>query len=1185
MIVEGRHVHHWYGGTADRLVLRGIAPSEITLQRNGNHATLVIAESSPGAGDGGSIVLRDNFDEWEHRGVDEIAFDDGTTWARVDLRLMWLAQAPTAGDDVIDGFNTWNEINGFAGNDTINGFSGNDTLTGGLGNDSLVGGNQNDTYVYTRGDGHDVIVEGRHVHHWYGGTADRLVLQGIAPSEITLQRNGNHATLLIAESSPGAGDGGSIVLRHNFEEWENRGVEEIAFNDGTVWTRADLRAIWLAQAPTVGDDSISGFNSHDLVEGGAGNDTLNSGSGNDTLIGGAGADALNGGDGVDTASYAGSIGGVTVNLAIGAASGGDATGDSLSSIESLIGSDHGDNLAGNAGVNRLEGGAGDDTLAGGAGGDQLLGDAGLDTASYAGSTAGVTIDLSAGAASGGYADGDTFTGIENLIGSDHADSLTGDAGANRLEGGAGADTLSGGLGDDSYVFGRGGGVDIVSDAGGTDRILFDAGLTGEDVVGEVVGGVLHIGIKATPGDLRPASQLPDRLVIQNWQSLDQQIEIAEFADGSVLSLAEVLQAGNAKALVEQGQSVRGNLVPVTATMDSYQLVTGPSHGVLSIDVSSGIFTFAADAAYLGMDAFTVQVTSTLGGVTSSETVTVGIEIGDGTPQIASGTAGHDALNGGGGNDVFDGLEGDDVLSGGAGDDSLTGGAGNDLLQGGSGTDELIGGDGIDTTSYIGSSAAVTVDLGTGAASGGHAQGDILIGIENLIGSGHGDSLTGDALNNRLEGGDGADTLSGGAGDDTLVGGLGADLLDGGDGIDTVSYAQATEGLRVYMAVPSINSGAASGDRYVSIENVIGSAFNDAIYGNIAENALYGGDGDDRFFSLYSGDSVYGGAGDDRFYSRSGNTYFDGGDGDDTVVYTAVNTSVVTDLAAGIGSFDNSQHTLTGIESASGGRAGDELLGTTGANTFEGNDGNDSLVGREGNDTLSGGAGDDTLWGGADDDMLWGGSGADLIHGEAGVDTASYAFSSAAVTVDLLAGTAIGGDAQGDTLNHIENLIGSDHADSLTGDAGANRFEGGAGADTLSGGAGDDRYAYALGDGDDAIDNAETAPATADDRLLFGQGLDSDDLWFTQDGDDLLVQILDDQRGSLRIQDWYAAGSTGDAAKLDAFETSAGAVLVEQNVQQLVDAMAGLPAGGGDVVDAYKDQVPASVSTAIAAAWQ
>lgn len=131
--------------------------------------------------------------------------------------------------------------------------------------------------------------------------------------------------------------------------------------------------------------------------------------------------------------------------------------------------------------------------------------------------------------------------------------------------------------------------------------------------------------------------------------------------------------------------------------------------------------------------------------------------------------------------------------------------------------------------------------------------------------------------------------------------------------------------------------------------------------------------------------------------------------------------------------------------------------------------------------------------------------------------------------------------------------------------------------------GDDRYAYGLGDGDDVIFNAETAPVTADDRLLFGQGIDTDDLWFTQEGDDLLIQILDDQRGSLRIQDWYAAGSTGDAAKLEAFETSASQALVEAGLQQLFDAVAGLPANGSDMVDSDKDQGRASVHTAISQA--
>jgi serralysin len=96
------------------------------------------------------------------------------------------------------------------------------------------------------------------------------------------------------------------------------------------------------------------------------------------LIGGSGADSLVGGDDLDRASYVGSAAGVTVNLATGLGSGGDAEGDVLSGIENLTGSSHGDSLTGDAGNNALSGGAGGDTLTGGAGRDLLTGGAGAD---------------------------------------------------------------------------------------------------------------------------------------------------------------------------------------------------------------------------------------------------------------------------------------------------------------------------------------------------------------------------------------------------------------------------------------------------------------------------------------------------------------------------------------------------------------------------------------------------------------------------------------------------------------------------------------------------------------------------------------------------------------------------------------------------------------------------------------
>ena len=118
----------------------------------------------------------------------------------------------------------------------------------------------------------------------------------------------------------------------------------------------------------------------------------------------------------------------------------------------------------------------------------------------------------------------------------------------------------------------------------------------------------------------------------------------------------------------------------------------------------------------------------------------------------------------------------DILRGLGGNDMLFGGSGNDTLDGGPGADTLIGGPGMDTADYSASAAAVSVNLLTGLGSGGDAQGDILGGIENIVGSAFNDTLTGDNGGNALDGRSGNDTLNGGAGSDTLTGGAGADTF-------------------------------------------------------------------------------------------------------------------------------------------------------------------------------------------------------------------------------------------------------------------------------------------------------------------------------------------------------------------------------------------------------------------------
>jgi len=82
-----------------------------------------------------------------------------------------------------------------------------------------------------------------------------------------------------------------------------------------------------------------------------------------------------------------------------------------------------------------------------------------------------------------------------------------------------------------------------------------------------------------------------------------------------------------------------------------------------------------------------------------------------------------------------------------------------------------------------------------------------------------------------------------------------------------------------------------------------------------------------------------------------------------------------------------------------------------------------MSGNDEDNTLIGRAGDDVLDGGLGEDLLIGGAGADTLDGGIGSDTASYLNAESDVSVDLGAGTGTEGEALGDTLTSIENLVG------------------------------------------------------------------------------------------------------------------------------------------------------------------
>ena len=484
------------------------------------------------------------------------------------------------------------------------------------------------------------------------------------------------------------------------------------------------------------------------------------------------------------------------------------------------------------------------------------------------------------------------------------------------------------------------------------------------------------------------------------------------------------------------------------------------------------------------------------------------------------------LSGHDGADTLVGGESDDLFLGGKGDDRLEGGAGRDWIAGDAGADALDGGEGSDTVSYWGSNAGVTVALaddGTGAASGGHAAGDTLLGFEHVEGSEHADVLTGNAGRNVLTGLGGADTLRGSGGDDGLRGGkgddrieggagrdwiagdAGADALDGGEGSDTVSYWGSNAGVTVALAddgTGAASGGHAEGDTLQEFERIEGSQHDDVLTGNAGRNVLTGLGGDDTLRGSGGRDRLVGGAGDDRLEGGAGRDgliggagadALDGGEGSDWVSYAGSKAGVTVALADdGTGAAsggDATGDTLRGFERIEGSDHDDMLTGNAGNNVLRGLDGDDTLRGGGGDDRLRGSPGDDRLEGGPGADMLRGNQGADDLDGGEGEDTVSYRFSRAGVTVTLAddgTGTASGGHATGDRLRGFEHVEGSNHDDALTGNAGSNvlsgldggdtlrggggddRLDGGPGADTLTGGGGSDLFLFDPGDGADTI---------------------------------------------------------------------------------------------------------------------
>ena len=520
--------------------------------------------------------------------------------------------------------------------------------------------------------------------------------------------------------------------------------------------------------------------------------------------------------------------------------------------------------------------------------------------------------------------------------------------------------------------------------------------------------------------------------------------------------------------------------------------------------------------------------------------------GAGGEDTLHGGAGDDDLDGGDGADSLNGFGGADVLLGGLGVDTLLGGGDDDTLSGGADGDVMNGGAGVDWASYADAVQAQRVDMAFGGTNTGIAAGDVLVRIENLLGSDQRDFFYGDdaaneistgAADDLLTGRGGDDTLIGGAGDDFLNGGLGADHLDGGaEGAfgDWAQYNLASTGVTADLVDASGNTGEAAGDSYVSIENLFGSQFGDTLRGDDNFNYFLGKDGGDLIEARGGTDYVIAGAGDDTLDGGDqddillgglGADHMIGGAGIDRAQYSQATTGLVIDLGmAANNTGEAAGDTYDGIENLYGSFLADTITGDAGANVLQGVGGADLIRGAGGDDELLGGGGFDTLEGGA---------GGDILSGGAGSDTASYQGAAAGLRADLqFAGTNTG-EAAGDIYASVENLTGSGFDDALYGTGDANRLFGEGGDDTLVGRGGDD---YLIGAAGKDIMNggagADLMLGGADfDVLLGGAGDDT----LTGGSDSADVFIFQDGFGADEVTDFDALD---DAEKIDISALSA-----------------------------------------------
>lgn len=1163
-------------------------------------------------GESGNDYLVGDF--YETVSIPVYHYNDASTGLEYDFSTHFEEAVQYHGNDILDGGEGDDYLVGLAGDDQLSGGAGADVLVadgsvsevqGRYGNDYLDGGDDNDFLLGSGGEdelhggaGNDTLwgdeyagADGQPLGSW-GEAPFNSSDSGGQPEVLDQDKHGKDFL--------DGGDGNDTMTGGGFDDYLDGGKgNDLLFGDGSGVTNEGEDLLFGGEGDDElqgggGDDFLSGDEGNDRLWGGDGNDVLTAAAGEDYLEGGAGDDGLDGGDNND--ALWGNEGDDTL-------SGG--SGDDF-----LIGGEGNDTLTGGTGRDVMQGGEGDDTylLHSGDGaiisnvfetiddteGSNVLRFEGVSPSSITLRQAANPDDLALqyGSNDGIYIKGGMGGAIQSLdFGSgpiswqgfflDHmmdAVSVAGSDAGVSLVGGRGDDTLSalrqssltGGVGNDSltvtgdcnvFVYRAGDGVDTLyfnytpTDVSALNSIRFGEGITADDLQLFIRAGGTNDVLEIRLGDDPNSALLLSGFNRNDLQSFGSLISL-EFADGSVMSYAQLLERG-------------------------YALI-----GSADADVLSG------------------------------SSIDDRIEGGAGNDVIDGGD-GNDLLAGGLDKDILSGGLGVDTLLGGMGDDALTGGAGNDALNGGEGLDtyvfdagfgedriadagtntvqfnfdfagagivlglgslkisfanhpgDVLHIDGFDPEDPLNTSAITTfkfadrtftlsqlLDIGfdlTGTSGDDFIQGKALLERINALegndtvhaGRGN-DIVDGGAGDDHLEGEDGNDLLQGNTGNDVLLGGNGTDALSGGDGDDALDGGDGSDVLRGEAGSDMLSGG--YGDDTLS-----GGEGADTLNGGIGQDTylLDAGFGEDRivdtgtntarfnfdsanagiFLSLAAGSLKIG------FANRPGDTlYIDGFDPQDPLHTSSITTFHFSDRSFTLAElldigFDVSGtaeadvisgtalleriNALEGNDIVRAGSGNDIVDGGMGDDSLEGEDGNDVLLGGAGNDALLGGEGADTLSGGIGNDLLDGGTGLDTLAGGAGDD--SYVVES---TFDrVMENVDEGVDSVQSSISHtlddnVENLVllgsgalngaGNAQDNAITGNAANNTLSGYAGNDVLMDDAGDDVLQGGVGMdtlmggvGFDVLDGGEDA-----DVMAGGSG---DDVYVVDNIGDVIVE--------------------------------------------------------------------------------